>query len=225
MHEPANSGDCMGQGERMLIMPTEQQLYLDKLRTTEEGVSSSWVDYWIHYSNMTTWQFWVNTLFLLIPLVMLWFFIDRKRVFMIGFYGFNIHVWLTYIDLFGSRNGFWEYPHKTIPFTPTNFSLDVSLVPVACMLLLQWILNHNKNYYLYATLISAIFAFCLKPIMYALGLFQMYKGVNYFKLFLCYLVIMLLSKWIVNIFLHLQNKEGAGEMNVNLILHKREKAK
>lgn len=73
----------------------------------------------------------------------------------------------------------------------------------------QWTLNHNKNYYLYGVGLSAFFAFVFKPIISAMGLFEMYKGIQYWHLFIGYLVVMTLSKLITNIFVHFQSEQEA----------------
>ncbi|BCJ87537.1 CBO0543 family protein [Effusibacillus dendaii] len=185
-------------------MTTEQQQYLDRLNHIQNDLTNAWMDYWKHFSHVGTWQFWVNVIILVLPLIVLYFLIDRKKAFHIGFFGFNVHVWFNYIDTFGVWYGLWNYPYRAIPFLPISFALDASLVPVVFMLVYQWTLNHNKNYYLYLTGLCLFFAFVLKPVMVALDLFQMHKGMNYFNLFLGYLVIMLLSKWITTAFVHLQ---------------------
>jgi hypothetical protein len=186
------------------MMAVDQNQALEKIRKLQEKTSKAWVNYWHHYSNTTTWQFWVNLSLLILPLVALYMFIDRRRVFHIGFYGFNVHVWFNYIDLLGTRFGLWEFPYRTIPFFPVSLSLDASLVPVVFMLVYQWTLNHSKNYYLFLTGVCAFFAFVLKPLMSVLDLFQLYKWMNFFYLFLVYVIVMLLSRWVTNFFIHLQ---------------------
>lgn len=208
-------------------MSAEQQQVLDRLRMSQTELSDSWVDYWFSYSNMSTWQFWCNLLFLIVPLVVVWLRIDPKRIFWIGFYGFNIHVWFTYFDLFGTRNGLWDYPYKAIPYAPVNFALDVSFVPVTFMLVYQWLLNRKKNYYLYMTGLCAVFAFALKPILSALELFQLYERTTYLHLFVYYLVIAFLSKWITDLFILKHNRQSGetGPFHWRMKLHRREKAR
>ncbi|WP_160141723.1 hypothetical protein [Salicibibacter halophilus] len=99
--------------------------------------------------------------------------------------------------------GLWEYPYQLVPFL-ASFALDASLVPVCFMLLYQWTLNHQKNLYLYAALLSAILAFVLKPIMVHYHFFHMFYGINYFHLFLFYYVFFLVSKLITNVFIWLE---------------------
>ncbi|MGM0883263.1 MAG: CBO0543 family protein [Bacillota bacterium] len=185
-------------------MTQKQQDALEQLRHIKKSLSSESFDYWINFSNASTWQFWVNIALLVLPLITLYIFLDKRRALHIGFFGFNIHIWFTYIDQFGVLHGLWQYPYKVVPFMPFSFVLDVSLVPVVYMLVYQWTVNHQKNRYLYLILLSAVFAFIFKPILSWLDLFKLYEGVNFVTLFCGYLILMLVSIWITAFFLHLQ---------------------
>jgi hypothetical protein len=183
---------------------TVQQDTLRHLRETSKTHMNEWLEYWMNFSNATTWQFWLNLALLVFPLIVLYFFIDKRNALQIGFFGFNVHVWFTYVDQFGVLHGLWQYPYKVIPFMPVSFVLDVSLVPVTYMLVYQWITKHQKNRYLYLTLLSAAFAFIFKPIMSSLDLFRLYEWMNFVYLFCGYLIVMLISIWITALFLHKQ---------------------
>jgi hypothetical protein len=189
-------------------MAGDQNQNFERVRKLQEKAAKAWTNYWHQYSDLSSWQFWVNAAFLLLPLIAVYLFIDRRRIFLIGFFGFNVHVWFNYIDLLGTRFGLWEYPYKLLPFIPVSLSLDASLVPVAFMLVYQWTLNHNKNCYLYLTALSAFFAFVLKPLMSLADLFQLYKWMNFFYIFLVYLIVVLVSKGITNLFIHMQKRSS-----------------
>ncbi|WP_174520859.1 CBO0543 family protein [Alicyclobacillus acidiphilus] len=186
-------------------MPSDQAQSLHQLTTAQRNLNSSWAHYWILYSNPSTWQFWLNVLLIVGPLVVLYFALDRKKALLIGFYGFNVHVWFGYIDSLGASHSLWAYPFRVIPFLPISFALDVALVPTVYMLVYQWTINHDKNYYLYATVTSGIFAFAFKPFITSLSLFQMYRWMNYAYLFVGYLVVMLISKLLTDLFLYFTN--------------------
>ncbi|OLO39051.1 hypothetical protein BTR23_10440 [Alkalihalophilus pseudofirmus] len=171
----------------------------------QEQLSQLQVEYWHSYSNLETVQFWVIfLLFFVAPLVALYFLIDRKKIFLIGFYGFNIHVWFSYIDIWGYKNGLWGYPFELIPFLPGNLSLDAALIPVLFMLVYQWTLNNNKNFYLYTFGLSVFLSFVFKPLLTLHHYFELHKGVNFFHLLLAYCVIFLISKMITNIFIKMK---------------------
>jgi hypothetical protein len=184
-------------------MKEEQVELLNKIRDMLKETTQLQIEYWKLFSALNAWQFWLIVLMLVVPLIVLIFSIDRSKILLLGFFGLNYHVWFAYVNVIGINLGLWEYPYQIAPFLP-SFALDASFVPVTFMLLYQWTLNHNKSIYLYSILLSILFAFVLKPIMVSLDLFQMYMGVNYFHLFLFYLVFFIVSKLITNLFLWLQ---------------------
>lgn len=181
-----------------------QHQLLRKLEHSQTEVTKGFIDYWLKYSSITNWHFWVNIILFAGPLILLLFKIDRKNALLLGFFGFNVHVWFTYIDTFFNKLGYWTYPYQLIPLITDNFGLDVSFVPIMYMLLYQWVLNHNKNYYLYFTGLCLLFAFGLKPLLVWLDFFELKNGANYFFLFIGYVVIMLISKWITNVFIYFE---------------------
>jgi hypothetical protein len=183
---------------------TEQRKFLDHLVTTGEELTKSWIDYWLAYSSVDTWQFWLNITLFIVPLIILYLFIDRKKAFHIGFFGFNVHVWFTYIDTFGVRLGLWSYPYQSMPLLSSNFGLDVSFIPVLLMLIFQYTLNHDKNFYLYAFAASLILTYTIKPIFVAIDLLQLHKGIGYIHLVIALIPVILLSKWITNLFLYFE---------------------
>jgi hypothetical protein len=187
-------------------MKEKQIELLNRIRSMVEEVTQNQMEYWKSFSDIGTWQFWVVLLTLVVPLIILFVSIDKRKILLLGFFGLNYHIWFQYINATGISLGLWEYPYQIVPFLP-SFALDASLVPISFILLYQWTLNHNKNIYLYSVLLSAVFAFVLKPIMVTFHFFHMYKGVNYFYLFLFYVAFFIVSKLITNLFLWLQQKE------------------
>lgn len=188
-------------------MKSEQKDFFNELNQNQEKVSEGWIDYWFQYSGFETWQFWFNLGMFLIPLIILYFLIDKRKAFHIGFFGFNIHVWFTYFDVFGAKFDMWSYPYQLLPIMTVSFGLDVSFIPVIFMLLYQWTLNERRNFYLYATLLSAILSFFFKPIMVYMNLFDLRDTTTYFHLFSFYIIIFITSKLITNLFLHFEQRE------------------
>ncbi|WP_409304201.1 CBO0543 family protein [Peribacillus sp. SCS-155] len=187
-------------------MEHTQRTELNDIENLQLKVSDSWSDYWSQYSDFGTWQFWINLAFLIIPLIVLYIFMDKRKALLLGFFGFNVHVWFTYIDTYGGTRALWYYPYKLLPVLPISFALDVSLVPVSYMLLYQWALNNKKNYYLFMLILSALFSFVLKPLLISLDLFELNRGANYFHLFLGYVAVGIVSKLITNLFLYFEHK-------------------
>ncbi|MDF2789758.1 MAG: hypothetical protein K0S80_2856 [Neobacillus sp.] len=195
-------------------MSDAQKEALHKLIKQQQEGASQWLKYWQEFSAFDTWQFWFHVVMFVSPLIILYFAMDWKRALQLGFYGFNIHVWFGYFDDFGSTQGLWTYPYKMLPFVAHSLGMDASLVPVLFILVYQWTIKHNKNYYIYTLLLSLFLSFILKPIFVMHNLFKFNTWVNYFHLFLCYIVIIVLSKVITDIFLRFQKnaKERGNEM-------------
>jgi hypothetical protein len=185
-------------------MTPEQQHVYEELLNKEKSLSNSWIDYWVQFSSATTWQFWVNLAMFVIPLVILWFVLDRKKALQIGFYGFSVHVMATYIHLYGVRNNIWGFPYIIVPYLPTSITMDASFNPVVLMLLYQWTINHKKNYYLFGALMCAGFSFVFKPLLTTIDLFHLYGRMNYFYLFLLYFLVTILAKLITDLFIYFQ---------------------
>ena len=194
-------------------MDQDQSEHLNKIRSMYEQLSELETEYWYLYSNLTDLKFWIVLMLFVIPLIAVYFLIDRKKIFLIGFYGFNIHVWFGYIDIWGVKHGLWEYPYQMLPFLPGSVTLEASLAPVLYMLLYQWTLNNNKNFYLYTLVLSLFWAFIAKPILVMHHMFHLHKWANYLHLFIALCVIFLLSKLITNIFIKMQNKRNESDFN------------
>jgi len=181
---------------------------LGKIGEQEALLRSLLIEYWKQFSGLSSWQFWVIIAMLVIPLIVLYFTIDRNRVFVLGFFGFCVHVITTYVDITGVRLGYWEYPQYVLPYLRLTLGLDTALIPVVFMLLYQWVTARKKNYYLYALILGAIFAFVIKPILSYFDFFRLHQGMNYLTLYLfAYIPIVLLSKWLFNSFVFLDKQK------------------
>jgi hypothetical protein len=175
----------------------------DKIVNMGKEGHKALIEYWFDYSLYTSFEYWLMVSFLIVPLIILFFKIDKSKIFLMGFYGYSIHVLFGHIDEYATNAGLLNYPFPVIPMLP-GLSLETSLIPVTFMLVYQWTLNHNKNYYVYTTLLSAVLSFIYKPLLVGLGLFRMYGNTNYFNLFLTYLVIVILAKFITNVFIWME---------------------
>ncbi|UOE58023.1 CBO0543 family protein [Cytobacillus oceanisediminis] len=164
-------------------------------------------EYWKQYELYTSFEYWLMAAFLIAPLIILFFKIDKEKIFLVGFYGYSIHIMFGYHDLLGRNLGYWNYPIPLIPHIP-GLALDSSLVPVIFMLIYQWTLNHQKNFYLYSLLAAAIMSFVFKPMLVSLGIFELQGKANYLYLFISYIIVFLFAKFATAVFLWAQKKYG-----------------
>lgn len=188
-------------------MAVKQLEALEKVTLMTEKLSQSQLEYWQTFSHLNTWGFKIILLMFIVPLIFLYFFIDRNNILLLGFYGMNIHVWFSYINIAGVKWGFFSYPFELIPYLPGNLALDAALIPVLFILIYQYTIRHKRNFYIYSIGLSLILSFLFKPLLVTLQLFQLHKGTNYFHLFVLYCIIFSFSKIITNLFLWMQKKQ------------------
>lgn len=180
-----------------------QKEQFDLIQSIKLELEKTYSDYWQKFSDFNNWQFWVVLAIFIIPLIILYFRIDRSKIFLLGFYGYSIHVIAAYLDALGVRKLWWDYPYVAFPQLPGSIGIDASLIPVYFLLLYQWCLNKNKNYWLYATLSSFGFTFIIKKIMVSLNLFQL--NTSWFVLLLAYLFAVYTAKIITDIFIKMSS--------------------
>ncbi|MCM1567103.1 MAG: hypothetical protein NC238_14430 [Dehalobacter sp.] len=201
-------------------MGNEQLIEFSRIVDLQIELSNTSITYWNKYSSFNDWHFWLLAALLIVPLIILFLFIDRKRMFLLGFFGFSVHIWHSYADTIASMLGMWTYPYRLIPVYPISFALDAALIPVTFMLVYQWTLNHKKNFYLYATITAFIFGFIVKPLLQTTNITMPGPGGGGFKayliLFISHLLIASVSKWLVDIFRKLQVKEDLFKSKPNL---------
>ncbi len=151
--------------------------------------------YWENYSSFGDWQFWLVLAVMLVPLVLVYFVVDRKRIFEIFFFGYTVHIVWTYIDIGLAKYNLFIHTYFLTPLFPAALSMTASALPVGYLLVYQYCTNHKKNFYLYALLLSAVFAFGFATIEEYLGLVEMRKGMNQFHIFLLDLAVVYPTYW------------------------------
>lgn len=187
-------------------MMNEQELY-NKIREQKEQLAQLEQEHWQLFSSIDTWYFWVNLGTIVIPLVILYFVIDRTRLFEIAFFGYSTHLLWLITDTVLSANNYLNHPHTFFYFLPEGVTVTTVLFPVVFMLVYQYCTNNKKNFYLYAIVASVIFAFGLGSISDSIDLFRMHKGMNLFYLTLIDIAIAFIAYWATNIFLMIKKQK------------------
>lgn len=190
--------------ERVRNMSYEE--YWKKIQQTTDELTSLVETYWQNYSNMGTWQFWFVLSVLILPLVLLYFTVDRKRIFEVFFFGYTVHVLWTYVSIPLERYGYFIHTYFFTPLLPFALNMASSALPVGFLLLYQYCTRANKNFYLYMLLLSAFFAFGFGTLEEVLGLIEFGKGMNQLHLFIIDIVIALIAYWFTKLLLKVKNK-------------------
>ncbi|QHS21762.1 hypothetical protein GWK91_01855 [Virgibacillus sp. MSP4-1] len=180
------------------------QEYWTLIYKTDEKLNSTLIEYWKQYSYFDTWQFWFVAAMLVGPLIILFVSIDRSRIFEILFFGYTVHMLWGYTDTILGSTSLFVHHYFLIPLLPFALSLNASVLPVGFMLVYQYCVNHDKNYYLYITITSAIFAFGFATLEKYMGLISFNKGMNQFYVFLIDMGIVLIAYWLTRFIMRLK---------------------
>ncbi|GGE35835.1 hypothetical protein GCM10011391_13260 [Pullulanibacillus camelliae] len=183
-------------------MSEHQRAMLNHIREVNQHIENLVTDYWKAYSGIDTWQFWLNAVLLIIPLVFLLIYIDRRRVFQILFFGYTIHVLMNYLDITAVLKGLMYHPYSLLPMPQSHLTLDASLIPVAFMLTYQLGYNRRINQYLLAVVIGAVMSFIFGPIVHAIGFLKMYHWMSYWVLFIGDIIEYIIAYWLTSFFFH-----------------------
>ncbi|QKY70802.1 hypothetical protein [Lentibacillus sp. CBA3610] len=191
---------------------SEQQLY-DEILKQKEQLQNLLQEHWELYSSMDTWFFWFNLATIIIPLIILYFLIDRRRLFEICFYGYTAHILWLNTDIVLSNNNYLTHPHSISHILPQGFTITAVLFPVVFMLLYQYCTNNEKNFYLYAIIVSIIFACGAGGISGFVDLLRMHKGMNFFYLTLIDIVIAFIALWATKLFQRIKHRTKQTSFN------------
>jgi len=179
--------------------------YWNQIYEKSDELNSLISSYWNHYSDIGTWRFWYSFFLLTTPLVLLYFKVDRKRIFELFFFGYTVHVLWTYVNIALARQGYFNHTAFLTPVLPFALDITTSVLPVSFLLIYQYCTNNNKNFYLYALLLSAIFAFGFASIEEYFGLVTFRKGMDKFYLYCIDIVVVCISYWVTKLGLKLRD--------------------
>lgn len=139
----------------------KDQLYEQILKTKEELVSLT-SDFWQQYASFDTWFFWVNIATIIIPLVILYFFIERKRLFEICFYGYTAHVLWSNVDNIMSMHNFIIHPHSLTHMLLVGITVTTVLFPVTFMCsFIKYVRNISATFTYMQSLLHSFFPLVL----------------------------------------------------------------
>jgi len=188
-------------------MANSQNELINQFRELGKVVDNLSVDYWTEYASFNTWQFWLNLIFLFVPLLVLLRFIDRSQIFRILFFGFTIHALMNYFDSIAVGKGFVFHPYPIFPLFDINLSVNTSFIPVTFMLFYQYGVNKKKNMYIVGLVAALFTGIILGSLDDAIDLLRVYKGTNIFFIFLVDYIEFLLAYWLTCFFNRMRKKQ------------------
>jgi len=144
-----------------------------------------------------TWHWWLLVALAIIPWLVWWKFVDRKRIFEILTYGFMVMIVSSLFDAIGVEFDLWEYHYQFIPLLDVFIVYDVSVIPVTYMLIYQYF-HTWKSFIISNIAASIIFSFVSELILVWLNYHDLLEW-KYFYSFPIFLAIAIVFKYLLNI--------------------------
>ncbi len=179
----------------------------DKILDLQRELVATSITYWSKHV-VFTWQWWLNMATLVLPVILWWLLVDKKRLKDILIYGFIVSTFAVFLDTVGETLVLWDYPYLIIPLDYLLLDTDYSILPVAFMLAYQYFPSW-KGFIIANTVISAVFSFAAEPLLVWMGFYEIH-GWKYIYSFPIYIAIAIISKWMVNFVI--KEQESANDL-------------
>lgn len=143
-----------------------------------------------------SWRWWL----LIIIAIILWliwiWLVDKTRVFTILFVGLSTSMIATHLDDIGLSLMLWAYPYGSTPYLDRLSLVDLSVLPVAYMLLYQYVKTWGK--YMFVLVVLTLFAvFVAEPVFEKMQLYMMMNWKHVYSTPF-YIAIGVFMKWLTD---------------------------
>lgn len=152
----------------MKRIPGFEQTY-----TLQSAADAAGRDFWFN-SVVFTYQWWLLVAITIIPIMVWWKIVDRKRLFEITTYGLLIALLAGLLDAIGVETDAWEYKYDLVPLLDVFISYDVSVLPTCYMLIYQYCQSW-QSFTIAHVVLSFAFAFVAEPFLVYLDIYQLIK--------------------------------------------------
>jgi hypothetical protein len=128
--------------------------------------------YW-HENNFLTLRWWFLVVLSIIPAILWWLVVDKKKLVENTSYGLFYGVAAIFLDSIGSNAMVWTYPVRLTPFlNPQLYPYDVGVVIIPFMLIYQKFGHSFKKFLVATGLLSLFLAFIAEPSMVYLDIYK-----------------------------------------------------
>jgi hypothetical protein len=171
--------------------------YLTKLQNLHNSVTEAYshiIRLWAA-NCFSIWQWWLSIALLIIPWVLWIRYRKKESTGRLLSASFLIICIATHLDTIGVLLGVWSYNNDIILLFPCLIVFDLSLLPVATMVFLEY--KPNFNPFIKAVIYSAICSFVTQPLFSWLGFYNPKHWKHYYS-FPIFILLYLLVHFYVN---------------------------
>lgn len=152
----------------MKRIPTFEETYSLQSAADEAGR-----DFW--FNNVVfTYQWWLLVAITIIPFVIWWKIVERRRFFEIATYGLLVALLSGLLDAIGVETDAWEYKYDLLPLLDVFIAYDITVLPVCYMIIYQYF-STWRSFAIAHIIVAFVFAFIAEPLLIWLDIYQLIK--------------------------------------------------
>jgi hypothetical protein len=174
-------------------MPVSESLN-DKEVQVQKSADILLRKYWLQ-ETFLHWQWWLLLALTIVPWIIWWKIVDRRRIFEILTYGFLVMTASVVFDAVGVEFDFWEYKYQLVPLLDVFITYDFTVMPVMYMVIYQFIDNWIP-FIIANTIVAAVFAFISEPLLVWMDFYLLFNW-EYIYSFPIYIAIAVSLKWVM----------------------------
>lgn len=178
----------------------------------EKQLTYARVENWIHH-DLFTFQWWLLMVVLIVPWIIWWRYVDKRRLLEISLAGAMVLIICSYLDAVLSEFGLWSYNFEVIPVWPRLISADFAALPVLYMFIYQYF-RRWKHFVWVMIIAAAVWSFICEPGLKWLDIYHPYSWKYYYS-FPIYIAIGVLVKWLVQMLLVCQNHHAEPQSKID----------
>jgi len=142
-----------------------------------------------------TWQWWLLIALFVLPWIVWWHLVDRKRLTEICLFGMFVLATASWMDELGTELMLWYYPYKIIPYYPQLVPINYTVLPITFMLIYQYT-STWYSYVMTMTVMAAVFSWVAEPALKFMGIYTLITW-RYSYSFPLYLIIAVSHRWLL----------------------------
>ncbi|MGF7056930.1 CBO0543 family protein [Brassicibacter mesophilus] len=148
--------------------------------------------YWMD-NVLFTFNWWILLCLFIIPWLIWWKFVDKKRLQEILLYGVIIMILSSILDDLGVASLLWAYPYQLLQVLDRLDAIDITVLPVIYMIIYQYFTKW-KSFLLAHILLSSLFVFIAEPMLVWMNIYVpiSWKIIYSFPI---YIIIAIIVKW------------------------------
>lgn len=167
----------------------------EEIRSVNHQLQEMRRSYWLHH-DLFTFQWWLLLFALIIPWLIWWKFVDKKRIDHILLFGAILMIVVMMLDDFGMEMHLWSYPYQLIQILSRLIAVDQGIIIVAHMFLYQYF-PQWKKFIIANVIMATTFTFIFEPLTVWLDIYRL-ENWRYIYSLPIYVIKASFVKWLVD---------------------------